>query len=144
MARLLAVIGIVLGAGGGIAAALLTGNGTPDAEPAPEPAVVARRMDRQFVLPVLEEGRVAGHAVLTLAIETSLGADEAHVAEPRLRDAFLSALVAQSAEDGFGGAIASPEGLDALRALLLRAGQRVVGDDLHGVLIDGLAFTASG
>ncbi|PRY93208.1 hypothetical protein BCF33_2075 [Hasllibacter halocynthiae] len=123
---------------------------TEEGEPPPETpeettpgptATVTQRLANQFVLPLMSEEGLLGHVVLTLAVEMDEGAPDVHPQSPRLRDAFLSALSAHRADGGFGADVASPEELEELRAVLLRAGRSVLGEDLRAVLIGDLSVS---
>lgn len=52
------------------------------------------KMNNQFVVPVVEGGRVAAMVVLSLSLEVDAGNTEAvYQREPKLRDVFLQALL---------------------------------------------------
>ncbi|MGR3541876.1 MAG: flagellar basal body-associated FliL family protein [Hasllibacter sp.] len=146
MKLLLILLPVGVGAAAGWAAAVLTDAGpTPEGAPPPEPieeeAPVARRLENQFVIPLFEAGTLGGHAVLSIALSVRGDAGSVHDAEPRLRDAFLTALADHSQAGGFSGHAMDPENLDILRGRLLGAGRRVLGDALDEVLIGGLTIT---
>ncbi len=94
------------------------------------------RMSNQFVVPVVEGGKVAALVVLSLSIEVTAGMQEAAFsAEPKLRDAFLQVLFDHANIGGFDGAFTSSTNMRALRQALRAAGQKALGPQVSDVLI---------
>ncbi len=94
------------------------------------------KLNNQFVIPVVEAGRVASLVVLSLSLETAVGGQEAvYAKEPKLRDSFLQVLFDHANTGGFRGSFTDSDNLIVLRRSLLEAGQRVLGSMLSDVLI---------
>mgnify|MGYP003626519962 CR=1 FL=1 len=94
------------------------------------------RMSNQFVVPVVEGGKVTALVVLSLSIEVTAGTQEATFsAEPKLRDAFLQVLFDHANIGGFNGAFTSSTNMRALRQALRAAGQKALGRQVSDVLI---------
>ncbi|GGE47390.1 flagellar basal body-associated protein FliL [Primorskyibacter flagellatus] len=159
MGKLLPLILIILGIGGGAGAGFML-------KPAPEVAALANpcgdmpaateptepaaplppedrdyvKMNNQFIVPVVEEGRVASLVVLSLSVEVQTGTREMVFArEPKLRDIFLQQLFDHANQGGFRGAFTNSNTLDVLRNSLREAGVHVLGDSLLDVLITDIA-----
>ncbi len=139
---LLALIGLAAGAGAGFFL-----------RPAPEPAAEAEevaaapassptvapdyvRLNNQFVVPVVEDGRVTSMVILSLGIEIGSGrSEDVYSREPRLRDAFLRVLFDHANIGGFRGSFTDATTLTQLRQALLEAARRVIGPGVSDVLI---------
>jgi hypothetical protein len=97
------------------------------------------RLNNQFIVPVLEEGRVSATVVLSLSLEVPPGGTEAvYAREPRLRDAFLQVLFDHANAGGFRGVFTDGANLVVLRGALKEAARKVMGDDVTDVLISDL------
>lgn len=106
------------------------------ADSAPAAAHDYVKMNNQFVVPVVERGRVAALVILALSLEVPAGGGDAvFTAEPKLRDAFLRVLFDHANSGGFSGSFTESAALAPLRTALLEAGQGVLGDKLSNVLI---------
>ena len=106
---------------------------------APVLATQTVRLPNQFIVPLIEEGRVRAMVVIGLALELA----EGHTfslpdSEPRLRAVFLQRLFDHANLGGFDGVFTSGEVLLALRRILTEAAAPVVGPDLRDVLITEL------
>jgi hypothetical protein len=157
---LLALLGFVGGAGAGwwMAPAPATGPDDacvgPDGAPAPDadcpdapradPGAPASEsddsefvsLDRQFIVPVVSEDRVASMMVLTLSVEVAPGhVESVFQKEPKLRDALLRALFEHAYTGGFAGDFTGERVMRELRRNLLIAARGVVGDDIRDVLV---------
>ncbi|SDI62729.1 flagellar basal body-associated FliL family protein [Aliiruegeria lutimaris] len=98
------------------------------------------KLNNQFIVPVLKDGRVVSMVVLSLSLETTLGYREKIFAlEPRLRDTFLQVLFDHANMGGFDGIITSGGNMDILRRELKLAGRKLVGHDILNVLITDIA-----
>ena len=159
MGKLLPLILIILGVGGGAGAGLMLrpepevmADGSPcgevpQAEPVKEPVEEVPPEDReyvklnnQFVVPVVAEGRVKALVVMSLSVEVKLGLRETVFSrEPKLRDEFLQQLFDYANQGGFAGAFTQSNSLDVLRNMLTEAGRHVLGEDLIDVLITDIA-----
>ncbi|WP_176248859.1 flagellar basal body-associated protein FliL [Sulfitobacter sp. HGT1] len=95
------------------------------------------KLNNQFVVPIVEEERVASLIVLSLSIETPDGRQEEILRkEPKLRDSFLQVLFTHANLGGFDGEFTRADKLNSLRRLLLEVAQRDVGKDAaYDVLI---------
>jgi flagellar FliL protein len=62
------------------------------------------KLDKQFVVPIVEDETVAALVVVTMAIEVSKGStDVVYLHEPKLRDEFLSVLFNHGRSGAFHG-----------------------------------------
>ncbi|MEL7464238.1 MAG: flagellar basal body-associated FliL family protein [Pseudomonadota bacterium] len=94
------------------------------------------RLEKQFVVPVLGEERVASLVVLSIALEVEHGgADFVFAAEPKLRDRFLGVLFTHAQSQGFDGGFTRKDRLSDLRRALTLAAQDVLGELAYGVLL---------
>lgn len=94
------------------------------------------RLSQQFVVPVVEDERVAAMVVLALSLETTPGASDAVFArEPKLRDALLQVMFDHANTGGFDGAFTDAAALDPLRRQLTEAAQAVLPDTVSEVLV---------
>jgi len=161
MAKLLPILMLILGIGGGIGAGIMLA-------PAPEMIEVAAKGDQhdmatdeavedhsgaeeeedptqqnefikiknQFVIPVVERDQMTAMVVLSLSLETKPGlSGKVHTYEPKLRDVFLRVLFDHANMGGFRGAFTRSEILDPLRTSLREEARRFLGKDVVDVLI---------
>lgn len=106
--------------------------------PAPENTETIR-MPNQFVVPLIEEGRVRAMVVIGLALELQAGHTYSLTEnEPRLRAIFLQLLFDHANLGGFEGMFTSGEALLGLRRTLREAARSEIGPQLHDVLITEL------
>lgn len=111
------------------------------AEPAPEaadPDVLPEyvKLSNQFIVPVVEDGRITAMVILSLSLEVAPGtSDQVYQREPKLRDEFLQMLFDHANTGGFRGTFTDAANLVMLRTRLLEAGNKIVGDRLRSVLI---------
>ncbi|MDK3071696.1 flagellar basal body-associated FliL family protein [Sedimentitalea sp. JM2-8] len=148
--KLLPVFMLILGIGAGVGAALVLSPtdelGTEDARPGTErkPADIGRdetdtefvKLNNQFVIPVIEDEKVASLVVLSLSIETRIPMrDVVYEREPRLRDAFLQVLFDHANMGGFNGAFTKSDMLSILRNSLNDVARKELGADVQSVLI---------
>lgn len=140
---LIPLILIVLGLSAGLGAGLWlrpapeteadAGQADPGHPEAPPEYV---KMSNQFIIPVLEEGRVASLVVMTLSLEAAPGSSEAiYAKEPKLRDAFLQILFDHANSGGFRGSFTDGTVLLPLRKALLEAARGIMPDVISDVLI---------
>lgn len=147
---LLAVIGTGGGIGAGLALQHSTGDPAPDSctgadaeQPAaaallPEPDAARdyARLNNQFVIPVVDDGRIAALVVMSLNVEVRPGTTAAVFAvEPKLRDGFLQIMFDHANIGGFSGNFTQNSTLRVLRNDLLQTARRIVGPDVTDVLI---------
>lgn len=158
MRKLLPIILLVLGVGGGMGAGLLLRPQSDTAKlPACEPVEKADmhdagdghsdtalpeyvKLNNQFVIPVVDRDRVASMIVLSLSIEARAGAREGIFArEPKLRDVFLQVLFDHANVGGFRGTFTTNGNMTSLRNALLDAAKGVMGDEVTDILITDIA-----
>ena len=141
---LLGVIGLMIGTGAGYglrpapkptpATAAAEGKAVAVADPGLEPEYV--KLSNQFIVPVLDKGRVAAMVILSLSLEVSKGGTaKVYDVEPKLRDAFLQVMFDHANAGGFNGAYTDGANLTLLRAALLEAAKSIMGDVVSDVLI---------
>ncbi len=98
------------------------------------------KLNNQFVVPVLQDGRVTSMVILALSLEVKKGAAEKiYSREPKVRDALLQVLFDHANAGGFEGAFTDGANLVFLRTALLEAAKSTLGDDVTDVLISDIA-----
>lgn len=98
------------------------------------------KMNNQFVVPVVQEGRVASMVVLSLSLEVAPGNTETvYQREPKLRDVFLQVLFDHANIGGFAGSFTDGSNLIVLRTSLKEAAALVLGTVVSDVLITDIA-----
>ncbi|MBK5946567.1 flagellar basal body-associated protein FliL [Rhodobacter veldkampii DSM 11550] len=136
---LMALIGLGAGVGGGLVLRPDAEAKSHEAPDKPETGAAVKeyvKMNNQFVIPVVESGRVASLVILSLSLEVGIGGTEqVYKMEPKLRDSFLQVLFNHANVGGFRGAFTDTNTLDILRYALQEAGQKVMGETLSDVLI---------
>lgn len=115
----------------------------PDAPPKDETAEGGPeyvKLTNQFVIPVVEQGRVVSMVILALTLEVGAGTTEAiYAREPKLRNAFLQVLFDHANSGGFDGSFTDGANLVLLRKALLEAAQTAIGLNVSDVLISDIA-----
>jgi flagellar FliL protein len=151
---LLALIGLVAGVGGGMALRpdpeIVSIDPCGDMEPSSshQEDMVADseeegasgfeyvKLNNQFIVPDLDNGRVTAMVVLSLSLEAKTGAREAiYAREPKLRDAFLQVLFDHANTGGFKGAFTDSGTMNNLRNALTEIAQKTIGDEINDVLV---------
>lgn len=144
--KLFPLVIALIGLGAGIAAGVAL-------RPAPEPSETAEKpfneappitefvkLNNQFVVPIVEEGRVIALVVMALSVEVSLGSTEiVYAREPKLRDALLQVMFDHANSGGFKGVFTDGANLILLRRALLEVAQRTLGDSVKDVLISDIS-----
>lgn len=98
------------------------------------------KLNNQFVVPVVQEGRVAAMVVLSLSLDVEPGSTEAvYQREPKLRDVFLQVLFDHANVGGFSGSFTDGSNLVVLRTTLKEAAALVLGTTVRDVLITDIA-----
>ena len=98
------------------------------------------KLNNQFVVPVMEEGRVAAMVVLALSLEVETGNSEAvYLREPKLRDVLLQVMFDHANVGGFSGSFTDASNLVVLRTSLKEAAAMVLGTMVRDVLITDIA-----
>ena len=145
----LALVGLGIGIGGGLflrpppeQTTPEEGNDAPDlaedAEPEVPPEYV--KLNNQFVVPVMDKGRVISLVILSLSLEISPGlSQDVYAREPKLRDAFLQVLFDHANAGGFQGSFTDGSNLIFLRKALLETAQKVLGETVRDILISDIA-----
>lgn len=141
---LLALAGLAAGAGGGLflrpppPEAEHAAEQAPPADPEVAPEYV--KLNNQFVVPIMQSGRVVSMVILSLGLEVEPGNSEAaYSREPRLRDAFLQVLFDHANAGGFQGSFTDSANLVILRRALLESATSVLGGVVRDVLISDIA-----
>lgn len=94
------------------------------------------KMNNQFVIPVVDGGRVAALVVMSLNIEVTVGGRTTiFAAEPKLRDGFLQVMFDHANIGGFSGNFTTGTNMRALRNELLRVAKDISGSIVTDVLI---------
>jgi len=97
------------------------------------------RLNNQFIVPIVAEGKVAALVVMAISLEVTAGQREAVFAmEPRLRDGFLAVLFDHANAGGFDGTFTTSENLYVLRRALLESARSLAGPGVRDVLITDL------
>ncbi|MEL6205606.1 MAG: flagellar basal body-associated protein FliL [Pseudomonadota bacterium] len=113
---------------------------SPGRERPPLDQIEYTRLNNQFVVPVLDDGDVGALVVLSLSVETFVGARATVFArEPKLRDAFLQVLFDHANAGGFSHDFTAADRIATLRQALWEAARPVLGDDVIDVLITDIA-----
>jgi hypothetical protein len=160
LSKLLPVILLVIGTGGGIGAGIMlapapeehadeTGGAdqgehdTAHAEEPEEEQVVEKeylKLNNQFVVPVVEKNEITSMVVISLSLEAKAGmSNQVYSMEPKLRDAFLQVLFDHANMGGFEGAFTRSDLLMPLRTALREAARRELGKGITDVLIMEIA-----
>lgn len=165
MKRLLPLILLLVGLGGGIAAGAWIGPAKPkdigqsttqntaakgkkvnskgqesDGHSENNGETLYLKMSRNFVVPLVHQNQISGLATVSLSLEMKTGANDAFYArEPKLRDGFLQVLFDHANIGGFDGVFTQPKNLDPLRRALLQVARAELGDEVHAVLITDIA-----
>ena len=153
--KLLPILLLLIGTGGGVAAGLFLRPPPPEPDPAaevhePEQAADAEehegpvereyvKLSNQFVIPIVDREAVRALMVLALSVEVTIGSkDTVYLREPKLRDSFLQVLFDHANLGGFEGEFTSANNLAVLRAALLEVAQKDMGPIVTDVLISDI------
>lgn len=94
------------------------------------------KLNNQFIVPVVKDGKVDSLVVLSLNIEVTAGTrEQVFNREPKIRDALLSTLFDHANMGGFDGAFTQSSVMNSLRRALVRSAQSVIGDAAKDVLV---------
>lgn len=97
------------------------------------------KLDKHFIIPVVEEGAVSALVVVTMAIEVDKESrDLVFEHEPKLRAEFLNVFFNHAQSGGFSGVFIQTQLMNDLRGSLNAAAWGVLGDAAHQVLITSL------
>ncbi|WP_284323784.1 flagellar basal body-associated protein FliL [Cypionkella aquatica] len=98
------------------------------------------KLSNQFVIPVVEKGKVVSMVIIALTLEAGGGTgEEIYAREPKLRDGFLQVLFDHANSGGFNGSFTDGANLVLLRRALLESAQTVIGPNVTDVLISDIA-----
>jgi flagellar basal body-associated protein FliL len=98
------------------------------------------KLNNQFVVPIVEGGRVASMVVLSLSLEVAAGSTETvYAREPKIRDVFLQVLFDHANTGGFRGSFTDGSNLVLLRRALKEKAVGVLGEIVTDVLITEIA-----
>ena len=98
------------------------------------------KFKRQFVVPVMDRGKIDALVIMNLNIELDKDApSNVYNMEPKLRDAIMRELLTLSSENIFGENLTSAESYQTLRSTLLRASKSVVTEGVRDILILDIA-----
>lgn len=141
------VLGII-GTAGGVGAAkfLVAQNLTSDtqacSDPSPSEPVISveyAKLNNQFIIPVLQDGKIGSLVVASLSVEIPQGQSETiYKIEPKLRDLFLQVLFEHANLGGFAGTFTKSDTMENLRERLLEAAKSAA-PQISGVLITDIA-----
>lgn len=143
---ILGLAGLGLGIGGGLFLRPAPPEPTPEdiaamekaAEEAAAPPEYVK-LNNQFIVPVMEEGRVVSMVILSLNLEVEAGtSQEVYKVEPKLRDAFLQVLFDHANSGGFRGSFTDAANMVLLRKALLETAVGILDEKIHDVLIADL------
>jgi hypothetical protein len=94
------------------------------------------KFSRQFVVPVVRQGKPKSMVILDINIEVDNSLDESvYTLEPRLRDALLSRLLALASEDMLPQMLEDADKMDVMKAALLETSRGIIGDAALNILI---------
>jgi flagellar protein FliL len=150
---LLALLGLGIGGGAGLflrpapEPAAAEGEATTDphspaaaSEEDPDAVPEYVKMNNQFVVPVVEAGRVSSMVILSLSLEVATGSSEqVYAREPKLRDGFLQVMFDHANAGGFQGSFTDGSNLVLLRKALKETASGILGDVVKDVLISDIA-----
>jgi len=94
------------------------------------------KLNNQFVVPDLDNGKVISMVVISLSLEVETGSREAiYSMEPRLRNALLQVLFDHANSGGFKGTFTDTDRIMKLETALRETAQSLIGADVHNVLV---------
>lgn len=98
------------------------------------------KFSRQFIVPVVRQDAVQALVILDINLEMEPSATEnAYAREPKVRDALLNTLLQLSNEGAFNSSLVEEDNIENIRQTLLHSAQSILGEDVVGVLILGMA-----
>lgn len=138
---LLGIMGLLGGASAGYflrpaADPLASAKAEKAAQPDPVLTPEYAKISNQFIVPVMQNGKVSAMVILSLSLAMTTGnSPEVYSAEPKLRDVFLQVMFDHANAGGFSGSFTDGSNLVLLRSALLEAAKSVLGDKVSDVLI---------
>lgn len=104
-----------------------------------EPTTEFVKLNNQFVVPVVREGRVSALVIMSLSLEVKLGMTEkVYRSEPKVRDALLQVLFDHANSGGFDGNFTGSTNMERLRVALLEVSQNILGDSILSILVSDI------
>ncbi len=98
------------------------------------------KLNNQFVIPVLKDGRVKSMVVMSLSLEAAAGSrEQVYAQEPKIRDAFLQVMFDYANAGGFDGNFTSGSNMEVLRNELRLAAHKLLSHVVTDVLVTDLA-----
>lgn len=98
------------------------------------------KLNNQFVVPIVEDGKLVAMAILGLTVEVTAGeSSSVYAREPKLRDAFLQVMFDHANSGGFRGDFTQSANMFLLRSALKEAATKTVGTVVSDVLILDIA-----
>ena len=98
------------------------------------------KLNNQFVIPVIEDGKVSAMVIMALSLEVALGDTElVYAREPKLRDALLQVMFDHANSGGFRGTFTESSNMVVLRDALREVAIKTVGPSVTDVLIIDMA-----
>ena len=98
------------------------------------------KLNNQFVVPIVEDGKLVAMAILGLSVEVTAGqSSSVYSREPKLRDAFLQVMFDHANSGGFRGDFTQSANMFLLRSALKEAATKTVGAVVSDVLILDIA-----
>lgn len=146
---LLSLIGLGIGAGAGLFLRPTTDGPPvedgaeahqPDETADPEVPPEYVKLNNQFVVPVMDGGKVISLVILSLSLEIEPGTSQGiYAREPKLRDLFLQVLFDHANAGGFQGSFTDGSNLVLLRKALFEAAAGIMGKAVKDILISDIA-----
>ena len=97
------------------------------------------KLNNQFVVPIVKEGRVKSLVVMSLSVEVLPDSrEDIFTREPKLRDIFLQVLFDHANAGGFDGNFTSSLNMGALRSGLLDVARSNLGGRVTNILISDI------
>jgi flagellar protein FliL len=94
------------------------------------------KLNNQFVVPVVQNGRISALVILSISLEVVSGSTEkVYKVEPKLRDGFLQVMFDHANAGGFMGTFTDGSNMILLREALGEVAQSILGPDVTDVLI---------
>ena len=94
------------------------------------------KLNNQFVVPIVEAGRVSALVVMSLNLEVGAGqTEEIYQLEPKIRDGLLQVMFDHANAGGFSGDFTKAARMNVLRTALKEAAQKMLGPTVSDVLI---------
>ncbi|WP_417250309.1 flagellar basal body-associated protein FliL [Celeribacter sp.] len=94
------------------------------------------KLNNQFVIPDMKDGKVAAMIVLSISLETLPAARETiYAREPKLRGEFLQVLFNHANIGGFQGTFTETTKMETLHNALLEVARSLLGDTVNDVIV---------